>query len=157
MQKRHIKLELTDRIELEGVLLKSSLRVKIHKRIQVLLYLDNGKSYRAVGKEVGMSYICMRAICEKYTNKQADTAALDYLSDKPRTGRPIVISGDEGAKITALACSQSPEGPVKWTLRLPADKVVELGICQELSHTYAGTILKKTSYSPTSTALGVLA
>lgn len=156
MQKQHIKLEKSDRSELEGLLSKSSLTVKIHKRIQVLLFLDGGKSYKTVGKAVGMTYIAMRDICDKYTNRQPDTVALDYLSDKPRTGRPIVISGDERAKITALACSEAPEGHVNWTLRLLADKVVELGICQELSHTYVGEILKKTSYNPTSNARGVL-
>ncbi len=71
--------------------------------------------------------------------------ALSYLSDKPRTGRPIVISGDERAKITALACSESPEGHARWTLRLLADKVVELGICEHLSYVHASEILKKTN------------
>jgi putative transposase len=156
MQKQHIKLDLQDRLELESLLSKSSLTVKIHKRIQVLLYLDIGKSYTTVGKEVGMTYISMREICDKYVNKQANTVALNYLSDKPRTGRPIVISGDERAKITALACSKAPEGHSNWTLRLLADKVIELGICQELSHTYVGEILKKTSYNLTLNAHGAL-
>jgi hypothetical protein len=137
-------------------LLKSSLTVKIHKRIQVLLGLDSGKSYKTVGKEVGITYISMREICSKYANKRADAIALNYLSDKPRTGRPIVISGDERAKITALACSQVPVGHSNWTLRLLADKVVELGICEELSHTYAGEILKKTNCSLILNAHGVL-
>ena len=156
MQKQHIRLDLQDRKELEGLLSKSSLTVKIHKRIQVLLGLDSGKSYKAVGNEVGMTYISMREIGSKYTNRPTNSSALDYLSDKPRTGRPIEISGDERAKITALACSQAPQGHSKWTLRLLADKVVELGICEELSHTYAREILKKTNCSPTSNALGVL-
>lgn len=156
MQKQHIKLASKDRLELEGLLIKSSLTVKIHKRIHVLLNLDSGKSYKTVGKEVGMTYISMREICSKYANKQTNATALSYLSDKPRTGRPIVISGDERAKITALACSHPPEGHSNWTLRLLADKVVELGICEELSHTYAGQILKKTNYSRTLNALGAL-
>ncbi len=156
MQKQHIKLDLQDRLELESLLSKSSLTVKIHKRIQVLLHLDSGKSYRTVGKEVGMTYISMREICDKYINKQANCVALNYLSDKPRTGRPIVISGDERAKITALACSKAPEGHANWTLRLLANKVIELGICQELSHTYVGEILKKTNFSLTSNAHGAL-
>jgi hypothetical protein len=82
-----------------------------------------------------MTYISMREICDKYVSKQTDTVALNYLSDKPRTGRPTVISGDERAKITALACCKAPEGHSNWTLRLLADKVIELGICQGLSHT----------------------
>ena len=67
------------------------------------------------------------------------------LFDQPRSGRPIEISGSQRAKITALACSTPPEGRARWTLRLLADKAVELGHCQRLSHTKARHILKKTN------------
>jgi transposase len=67
------------------------------------------------------------------------------LFDQPRSGRPIEIDGKQRAKITALACSTPPEGRARWTLRLLADKAVELGHCQRLSHTKARHILKKTN------------
>ena len=67
------------------------------------------------------------------------------LFDRPRSGRPIEIDGRQRAKITALACSKPPAGRARWTLRLLADKVVELGYCQSLSHTAARRILKKTN------------
>lgn len=83
-----------------------------------------------------------------------ESAQLGCLFDLPPSGRPASISGEERAKITALACSKAPEGHQRWTLRLLADKVVELGICAHLSHVQAGAILKKTSYSPTSNVNG---
>jgi hypothetical protein len=70
---------------------------------------------------------------------------LDCLYDAPRSGRPIVIDGAQRAKVTALACSDAPEGHDRWTLRLLAEKVVEAGFCETISHTMVGTILKKTS------------
>ena len=70
---------------------------------------------------------------------------LACLDDAPRSGRPIVIDGKQRAKITALACSEAPAGHARWSLRLLADKVVELGYCDSLSHTQVGNILKKTS------------
>jgi transposase len=57
------------------------------------------------------------------------------LFDQPRSGRPIELDGKPRARITALACSTPPEGHSRWTLRLLADKAVELGHCQRLSHT----------------------
>ena len=72
------------------------------------------------------------------------------LFDRPRSGRPVEIDGGQRAKITALACSTPPEGRARWTLRLLADKVVELGYCQSLSHTAAHRILKKTNSGRTS-------
>ena len=68
------------------------------------------------------------------------------LFDQPRSGRPIELDGKQRAKITALACSTPPEGRARWTLRLLADKAVELGHCQRLSHTAARKVLKKTSF-----------
>jgi putative transposase len=144
MQKQHIKLDTQDRIELEGLLLKSSLTVKIHKRIQVLLNLDSGKSYAQLRKEVDLTYISMREICDKYLSRQVKQSALDYLSDKPRSGRPLEIDRLQRAKITALACSETPEGYASWSLRLLAEKAIELEYCEHISHNQVGVILKKT-------------
>ena len=71
------------------------------------------------------------------------------LHDKPRSGRPIEIDGGQRAKVTALACSDAPTGHSRWALRLLADKAVELGYCEHLSHTQVKTILKKTPSSRT--------
>jgi hypothetical protein len=71
------------------------------------------------------------------------------LEDAHRSGRPIEIDGGQRAKITALACSDAPKGNSRWTLRLLADKAVELGYCEHLSHNHAGEILKKTKSSRT--------
>lgn len=65
------------------------------------------------------------------------------LQDKPRSGRPVQIDGKQRAKITALACSQPPEGHTHWSIRLLAGKVVELGYYDHLPQDYARVILKK--------------
>jgi putative transposase len=65
------------------------------------------------------------------------------LSEQPRSGRPLQITGDERAKLTALACSKAPDGSSKWSLRLLAGKAVELGYCHQLSAASAHAILKK--------------
>lgn len=71
------------------------------------------------------------------------------LYDQPRPGRPVEIDGKQRAKVTALACSKPPRGHARWSLRLLADKAVELGYCDSLSHTAARQILKKTHSSRT--------
>jgi hypothetical protein len=57
------------------------------------------------------------------------------------------IDGDIEAKIVALTCSKAPEGYSQWSLRLIADKVVELGIMESVSHTAIADCLKKTRLS----------
>jgi len=69
------------------------------------------------------------------------------LNDKPRPGRPIGLSGEDRAKITALACSDPPAGYARWSLRLLADKVVELEIVESISFKQVGNILKKMNCS----------
>jgi len=72
---------------------------------------------------------------------------LEFLDDRRRTGRPPLFDGAERAKLTALACSAAPAGYAKWSLRLLADKAVELDLCQRISHSQVGVILKKTGFS----------
>jgi len=80
----------------------------------------------------------------KWAAKYRETG-LQVLQDQPRSGRPVEIDGNQRAKITALACSDPPEGYACWTLRLLADKVVELEYCDHISHTEVAAILKKTN------------
>jgi transposase len=77
----------------------------------------------------------------RFLNEGLETA----LSEKPRSGKPVQISGEARARITALACSDAPRGHARWTLRLLADKSVELGFVDSISHNHIRQILKKTN------------
>jgi len=71
------------------------------------------------------------------------------LNERPRPGHPETFSGEQRAKITALACTDPPEGYARWSLRLLADKLVELGIVDTISHVTVRQVLKKkTNSSP---------
>jgi hypothetical protein len=67
--------------------------------------------------------------------------------EKREVAPRIKIDGEIEAKIVALTCSKAPEGYSQWSLRLLADKVVELGIMESVSHTAIGDCLKKTNLS----------
>ena len=56
--------------------------------------------------------------------------------------------GDLEAHLVALSCSDPPEGQAQWSLRLLADKVVELGYVESISHETIRRVLKKTRSSP---------
>jgi hypothetical protein len=60
---------------------------------------------------------------------------------------PPKIDGEKEAKIIAIACSKPPEGRAKWTLRLIAEKAVELEIVDSLSHMTVHRLLKKRNLS----------
>jgi len=140
MKEKHITLKAAERTQLQALLAKGKLSAKVFKRATALLELDRGKTMSAVAQTLGVSYPTLLAWRDNYRQR-----GLQCLSDAPRSGRPIVLDGKQRAKITALACSQAPAGHARWGLRLLADKVVELGYCERISHTQVGNILKKTS------------
>jgi len=104
------------------------------------LELDRGQTYTAVSKILKVTIPTLSGWAAKYQE-----SGLQVLQDQPREGRPIEIDGEQRAKITALACSEPPEGYAHWSLRLLADKAVELEYCEHISHAEVGKILKKTN------------
>ena len=77
------------------------------------------------------------------------------LKDKPRPGRQRKLSGKQEAYLIAAACTDPPEGRARWTLRLLAGKVVELGFAESICHETVRQILKKTTSSPGNSTSGV--
>jgi transposase len=140
MKKQHVQLTQTDREYLEALISKGELRARSYRRAIGLLELDRGKTYTMVSETLRVTIPTLSFWAAQYREK-----GLKMLADRSRSGRPIKITGDQRAKITALACSEAPEGYARWNLRLLAGKAVELGYCEEISHTEVATILKKTN------------
>jgi putative transposase len=138
MEKQHIKLSESEQTFLTDLLSKGTLKVQKYKRATALQLLDSGKTLVETMNILQVSYPTLLSWRDKYQSE-----GLSFLDDKPRIGRPLVIDGLQRAKITALACSETPEGHADWSLRLLADKVVELGYCEHISHNHVGVILKK--------------
>ena len=140
MEKQHVKLTTSDKEYLENLITKGSLTAKEFNRSLGLLELNKNKSYQEVSQIVNKANVTISSWAKKYKE-----SGLDFLKDKPRCGRPIEIDALTCAKITALACTNAPEGYAKWTVRLLAKKTIELGYCDEISKTTVGDILKKTN------------
>ena len=68
--------------------------------------------------------------------------------------REVIFDGAFEARLIALACSESPEGRRRWTVRLLAEKAIELHLAQSVSHMTVQRILKKTNLSLTSGSIG---
>ncbi|MGZ9222030.1 MAG: helix-turn-helix domain-containing protein [Anaerolineales bacterium] len=125
---------------MEALIRKGELKARAYRRALGLLELDRGKSFTEVAKTLQVSIPSVSSWAKEYRER-----GLQVIQDQPRSGRPIVIDGQQRAKITALACSEPPEGYAQWSLRLLADKAVELEYVEGISHTEVRTILKKTN------------
>lgn len=142
MKKQHVQLSKDDRKRLQFLTSQGELKARVYKRAMALLELDRGRTFTAVAETVGTTYYTLSTLATKYKKE-----GLECLHDKSRSGRPIKFDGTQRAKITALACSEPPEGYGQWNLRLLAEKVVELEYCASISHTQVRDILKKTNLS----------
>lgn len=151
-KKEHVHLSEADQNYLEELLSKGKLAVKTYRRALALLELNRGHTYTKVSQTVGVTIQSLSTWAKKYQE-----SGLAFLTDKPRSGRPKKILSVDEAAITALACSDPPEGYAKWSLRLLADHAVELIEADSISYGEVRRILKKTNSSPTSNAIGVSA
>ena len=143
MKKQHVTLTDAHRTDLRTLIKKGSLAAKTYKRALALLELGRGRTFTEVAKIVGVAHQTASTWAKKYK-----ASGLDFLTDKPRPGRPSVIDGLQRAKITALACSDPPAGYERWSLRLLADKAVDLQLVEAISYGEVRLILKKTNSSP---------
>lgn len=112
-----------------------------HNRARILDLLARNTKALEIAALLGCSPTTVYNVKHRYQAEGIESA----LTEKPRSGKPPRITGEEKARITALACSDAPEGHARWTLRLLADKSVELGFIDSISHNQVGAILKKTN------------
>lgn len=139
-QKQYLRLSVEHHRFLTIFLAKGTLNARVARRASALLQLHQGGDLNKIAASLGVVYQTVANWRDKYFYN-----GLDFLTDKKRIGRPLVFNGDLRAKVTALACSETPDGRAKWSLRLLADKMVELDYCQTISHRQVQKILKKTS------------
>jgi hypothetical protein len=150
MVKYRIKLTGAEVTELESIINKGFHSSQAFRAAYVLLNCDEGDF--AKGKSTN-EQICkvlkigMRTIdrikqkcCEGGLDKALERAESSRIYEKK-------IDGDVEAKLVALCCSQPPEGFSKWSLRMLADKMVELQYVDSISHVSIHKVLKKTNLS----------
>lgn len=113
-------------------------------RARILLLADEKRTYENIAMYLHCSPSTVRRICSRYCTDGLSFA----IHEQPRSGSPGKITGRFEATLTALACSTPPEGYARWTLRLLADTLVELGYIEAISHTTVGELLDQNDLKP---------
>ena len=120
------------------------------KRANILLAVDRGElaELRMTDEEAARVYHSTPKTVYNLKRKLVEEGFDGALSRKRRKSPGNVkIDGEAEAKIVALTCTDPPDGHARWTLRLIAEKSVELGYVESISHVAVGDLLKKTSYA----------
>jgi transposase len=116
------------------------------KHANILLTIDvNGLGW--TDEATAKAFHCHRNTVANIRQRLVEQGLEAALEHKPslRTPRQRVCDGESEAKIIALRCGEPPVGQARWTLRLLADKAVELEIVPTISHETVRQVLKKTN------------
>ena len=146
---KKLKLKKKDQKKLKELSQSGTLKARKLNRCRILSLKAEGKSLDEIADVLKMSKVTVNQICQRYEKEGLESA----LNERPRSGKPSIFSGKQKAKITALACSDAPEGRSQWSLRLLADKAIELKLVDSISHTDVGRILKKRNQTTLKTAM----
>ncbi len=144
-----IKLTKDEVNELMTIINKGSHTSQAFRTAYILLNCDEGKySEKSTNEQIcKILKIGMRTIDR--VKKRFIEEGLESVLERRPTQRiyETKIDGDCEAKLVALCCSEPPKGQAKWSLRLLADKMVELKYVESISHVAVGKVLKKMNLS----------
>jgi transposase len=150
MKKYKVTLTAEERNSLQELIASSKAAAKklIHARI--LLKADAAPGGPAwtdarIADALEVNVTTVERLRERFVEQGLD-AALDRKKQE-RPSRERTLDGNAEARLIALACSEPPQGRVRWTLRLLADKLVELEIVDAVSTETVRRVLKKTNSS----------
>jgi len=141
-----LKLTAAERVELEQVVKKGKAAAWKIQRAQALLQCDQGQHGPGwIDEQVAQAYGCTTRSLESWRKQAVEEGPLSLLERKPRTTRVPKLDGEKEARLVTLACSRAPKGRARWTLRLLAERLVELEIVDAISHETVRRAMKKTS------------
>ena len=144
--KYHVTLTVEERKQLKQLISKGKTEGYRIRHAHILLALDEIEENKEwTDKLIAKAYHTTEKSIGNLRRRFVEQGFVAALGREKREVAPrIKIDGETEAKIVALTCSKAPEGHSQWTLRLLADKVVEFGIMESVSHTAIANCLKKT-------------
>lgn len=142
MNKKHsIFLSDEQRLQLIDLVKKGKAGGREIRRAHTLLMANSGSTDEAIA-----SFLHISTPTVERTRKQFCENSLSVtLRELPRSGKPPKITSTAEAYLIATTCSDAPEGSVRWTLRMLADKLISLEIIDSVSTNTIGRTLKKTT------------
>ena len=144
-----VKLTKTEVEDLMNIINKGSHTSQTFRTAYILLNCDEGKySEKVVNEQVSkVLRVGMRTI-DRVKKKFIEEGFEACLDRRPTTREyERKADGELEAKLVTLCCSKPPKGFAKWSLRLLADKMVELKYVESISHVTVRSVLKKTNLS----------
>jgi transposase len=143
--KRYV-IDLTDaeRAHLRGLVSKGRASARMIRRARTLLLAADGR----IDAEIAAALQIGVATVERTRRRCVEEGVAAALVERPRPGAAPKLSPKQQAFTVALACTKPPEGRLRWTLQLLADRLVELEVIPAISDESIRRLLKKGRSSP---------
>ena len=147
-----VTLTKEERSELEALTKKGKIEARRFKHARALLLCDAGPEGPAwkvadVADALGVTSRSIEHLKKRFVEEGLAVSLERKPSEKP--SREVIFDGAFEARLIALACSETPEGHNRWTVRLLAEKAVELHFAEKVSHMTVQRALKKMNFSLT--------
>ena len=158
MKKYIIELSAEERGQLEHLRKKERTQPYRRTHAEILLLADQAPGGPAwIDERIAQAVGVAKRTVEHVRRRLVEQGLEAALNRKKRETPPVEpkLTGDKEARVIALACSPAPEGRVRWTLALLAEKLVELNVFDSISTTSVATVLKKMNFSLTGRSAGV--
>src|SRR5215470_4969607 len=144
-----VKLLAEERAQLEGMLSKGKAAARTLMHARILLKADEGVAGpRLSDDQIAEAVEVNRSTVERARMRCVEEGVEAALRPRPsRQVHPRKLDGVQEAHLVVLACSLAPKGRNRWSLRLLADKLVELEVVDDVSYETVRRTLKKTNSS----------
>ena len=141
-----VTLMESERAQLEALTRNGKTGAKKFISARALLLCDAGPHGPAwtvadVAEALGVTSRTIEHLKKRFVEEGLEEALERKQREVPP--RTVIFDGEFEARLIALACTEAPEGYARWTVRLLADKAVELNFAQSVSHMTAHRVLKK--------------
>jgi transposase len=145
MPARKYRVDLTEneREQLLNIARKGKSSARKVKRTLILCKADEGLNDQEIAQALLVGAATVSRVRQRFVEEGLESA----LNERPRPGQRRKLDGKQEAHLVAVACSQPPAGHARWTLKLLAEKVVELEYADSISPETVRQVLKKTNSS----------
>jgi transposase len=109
------------------------------RRARILLLADEDRLDKEIASFLGAAVTTVERVRKRFVEEGLEAA----LSERPRPGAARKLDGRQEAFLMALACSDAPEGRGRWSMRMLADRLVELEVVEEISDETVRRTLKR--------------
>ena len=139
-----VDLAQEEREQLLQLIRKGTSRARKLARARILLKADEGLGDEQVAQALHVGSATVGRVRQRFVEEGLESA----LTERPRPGQRLKLNSKEEAHLIAVACSDPPKGHSRWTLRLLADKAVELGLADSIARETVRQVLKRGTLNP---------